>query len=70
MTAADGLDPPVTSRLLTHGYIMGNYIIAYYGYIMIKILPPFKGLNIRIPIITPIKGRWFTNEGSALVTSG
>ena len=22
-------------------------------------LPPFKGLNIRIPILTPIKGRGF-----------
>ena len=26
--------------------------------------PPFKGLDIRIPIIIPIKGRGFTNQGS------
>ena len=28
--------------------------------------PPFKVLNIRIPIIIPIKGREFTNHGSGL----
>ena len=28
--------------------------------------PPFKGLNIRIPVITPIMGRGFINHGSAL----
>ena len=27
---------------------------------------PFKGLNIRIPIIFPIKGRGFINYGSGL----
>ena len=27
---------------------------------------PFKGLNIRIPIIIPIKGRGFINRGSTL----
>ena len=27
---------------------------------------PFKGLNITIPIIIPIKGRGFINHGSAL----
>ena len=27
---------------------------------------PFKDLNIRIPIITPIKGRGFINHGSGL----
>ena len=27
---------------------------------------PFKGLNIRIPILIPIKGRGFINQGSAL----
>ena len=33
---------------------------------MIKKPTPFKGLNIRIPIIIPIKGRGFLNEGSGL----
>ena len=33
---------------------------------MINTPPPFKGLNIRIPIITPIKGRGFINQGSGL----
>ena len=28
--------------------------------------PPFKGLNIRIPIVLPIQGRGFTNQGSGL----
>ena len=28
--------------------------------------PPFKGLNITIPIIIPIKGRGFINQGSGL----
>ena len=34
---------------------------------MINKLPPFKGLNIRIPIIIPIKGRAFINHGSGLL---
>ena len=29
-------------------------------------LSPFKGLTIRIPIIIPIKGRGFINQGSGL----
>ena len=29
--------------------------------------PPFKGLNTRIPIIIPIKGRGFINQGSGLI---
>ena len=29
--------------------------------------PPLKGLNIRIPIITPILGRGFINDRSTLV---
>ena len=33
---------------------------------MINKPPPFKGLNIRIPIIIPIKGRGFINQGSGL----
>ena len=33
---------------------------------MINKPPPFKGLNIRIPIVTPIKGRGFINHGSGL----
>ena len=33
---------------------------------MINKPPPFKGLNIRIPIIIPIKGRGFINHGSGL----
>ena len=33
---------------------------------MINKPPPFKGLNIRIPITTPIKGRGFINQGSGL----
>ena len=28
---------------------------------------PFKGLNIRIPIIILIKGRGFVNQGSGLL---
>ena len=31
---------------------------------MINKPPPFKGLPIRIPIIIPIKGRGFINQGS------
>ena len=31
--------------------------------------PLFKGLDIRIPIIIPIKGRRFINQGSALLVS-
>ena len=31
---------------------------------MINKLPPFKGLNIKIPNIIPIKGRGFTNQES------
>ena len=30
---------------------------------MINKPPPFKGLNIRIPIIIPMKGRGFINQG-------
>ena len=33
---------------------------------MINKPPRFKGLNIRIPIITPIKGRRLINYGSGL----
>ena len=33
---------------------------------MINKPPPFKGLNIRIPIIIPIKGSGFMNQGSGL----
>ena len=33
---------------------------------MINKPPPFKGLNIRIPTIIPIKGRGFINQGSGL----
>ena len=33
---------------------------------MINKLHPFKGLNIRMPIIVPIKGRGFINQGSGL----
>ena len=36
---------------------------------MINTPPPFKGLNIRIPIIIHIKGRGFTNQGSGSKTS-
>ena len=28
--------------------------------------PPFKGLNVRIPVIVPIKEGWFINRGSTL----
>ena len=28
--------------------------------------PPLKGLNIRIPVTIPIKGRGFINQGSGL----
>ena len=37
---------------------------------MINKPPPFKGLNIRIPIITPIKGRGFINQESGVPISG
>ena len=33
---------------------------------MINNAPPFKGLNIKIPIIIPIKGRVFINQGLGL----
>ena len=33
---------------------------------MIKKAPPFKGLNTRIPIFIPIKGRGFINQVSTL----
>ena len=33
---------------------------------MINKPPPFKGRNIRIPIIMPTKGRGFINHGSGL----
>ena len=33
---------------------------------LIKKPPPFKGLNIRIPIIIAIYGRGFVNHGSRL----
>ena len=34
---------------------------------MIDKSPPFKGLNIGIPIIIPIKGRGLINQGSGLL---
>ena len=34
---------------------------------MIDNPPPFKGLNIRIPVIFPAKGRGFINQGFGLV---
>ena len=34
---------------------------------MINEPPPFKGLNIKIPIVIPIKGRGFINHVSGLV---
>ena len=33
---------------------------------MINRPPPFRGLNFGIPIIIPIKGRGFINDGSTL----
>ena len=33
---------------------------------MINKPPPFEGLNTRIPIMIPIKGRGFVNQGSGL----
>ena len=35
---------------------------------MINKPPPFKGLNIRIPIIIPIKGKGFVIQGSTLLS--
>ena len=35
-------------------------------YTMINKPPPFKGLNISIPIRIPTKGRGFINQGSGL----
>ena len=37
---------------------------------MINQPPPFKDLNIRIPIIIPIKGSGFINHGSGLAEQG
>ena len=37
---------------------------------MITNPPPFKGLNIRIPIIIPIKGKGIINQGSGLGLRG
>ena len=37
---------------------------------MINKPPPFKGLNIRIPIIISIKGRGFIDQGSTLLGGG
>ena len=37
---------------------------------MINEPPPFKGLTIRIPIIIPIQGRGFINQGSTKNSSG
>ena len=37
---------------------------------MIDTPPPFKGRNIRIPIIIPIKGRGFVIQGSGLRVRG
>ena len=37
---------------------------------MINQPPPYEGLNIRIPIIIPIKGRGFINHGSGLWVGG
>ena len=37
---------------------------------MINEPPPFKGPNIRFPIIIPIKGRGFINQGSTLGLQG
>ena len=33
---------------------------------MINKPPPFRGLNVRIPSIIPIKGSRFMNQGSTL----
>ena len=33
---------------------------------MINKPPPFKGLNMRIPVVIPIKGRVFLNQGSGV----
>ena len=33
---------------------------------MINKPPPFQGLDIRIPVLIPIKGRGFINQVSAL----
>ena len=37
---------------------------------MIHKPPPFYGLNIRIPILLPIKGRGFIEQGSTLEWRG
>ena len=36
---------------------------------MINKPSPFKGLNIKIPIIIPIKGRGFINQGSGVLSN-
>ena len=33
-------------------------------------VPPLMGLNIRVPIIVPSKGKGFMNQGSTLGTLG
>ena len=37
---------------------------------MINQPPPFKGLNIRIPILIPVKGKRFIDQGSGLIFGG
>ena len=37
---------------------------------MINEPPPFKDLDIRIPVIIPIQGRGFMNQGSTLRIQG
>ena len=34
---------------------------------MINEPPPFQGRNIRIPIVIPMKGKGFLNQGSGLL---
>ena len=34
---------------------------------LINKLPPFKGFNTRIPIIIPVEGSLFINQGSGFI---
>ena len=49
-----------------HHMLLMTSEVEFYVDPLLKRPPPFKGLDIRIPIIIPIKGRGFVNQGSGL----
>ena len=46
--------------------IISDLLCSILSRSIIKNPPPFTGLNMRIPIVIPIKGRGFINQGSTL----